>query len=109
MRVKVPKFPQHAAKLNKDNSPVMREAPVDKRMDAQALRKRAMEMQQGNMIQNIDMRNIFYEAGDPRRRNERLDSNLVHEDERAIANLPQQEYQTMFRGRRHQKMMNMDS
>lgn len=35
----------------------------------------------------LDLRNAFYEAGDPRRRLERADSKMVHYDRNATANL----------------------
>lgn len=41
-------------------------------------------------IKVMDLRNAFYQAGDPRRRLERLDSQLIGNDHSAIQNVPQE-------------------
>lgn len=35
------------------------------------------------------MRGVFYEEVDPRRRQERIDSNMIYEDQNAMSNLPE--------------------
>lgn len=63
----------------------------------------AKKMMHPLIAKTMDLRNLFYEAGDPRRRQERYDSTLVEPDNHAIANLPETGYQREFMGRRRDK------
>lgn len=51
------------------------------------------------IIRVMDLRNAYYEAGDPRRRLERLDSKLIGNDHSEIQNVPQSAKVTYFPGR----------
>lgn len=50
-------------------------------------------------IKVYDLRNAYYQAGDPCRRLERLDSQLIGNDRTEIQNVPQEAKVTYFPGR----------
>lgn len=50
-------------------------------------------------IKVYDLRNAYFQAGDPRRRLERLDSQLIGNDRTEIQNVPQEAKVTYFPGR----------
>ena len=52
-----------------------------------------------NVIKVYDLRNAYYQAGDPRRRLERLDGRLIGNDRTGIQNVPQDAKVTYFPGR----------
>lgn len=52
-----------------------------------------------HVIKVLDLRNAFFESGDPRRRLERLDSQLIGNDQTEIQNVPQKEKIAYFPGR----------
>lgn len=64
-----------------------------------------MASKKKSVVNIIDMRNAFYQAADPRRRLERLDSKLAGNDTRAFANCYPEAYQTYFPGSLGDKKM----
>lgn len=55
------------------------------------------------IIEALDMRNMYYEGVDPRRRIDRRNSHLAGKDENAFANCYPYGYQTYFPGRKREE------
>jgi hypothetical protein len=62
--------------------------------------RKSFAVHDGNTVVTVyDLRNAYFQAGDPRRRLERLDSQLIGNDRTEIQNVPQFTRVAYFPGR----------
>ncbi len=82
--------------MDQRDTPIQR---LNKRQLEQQTMRNRIESRETNAPLFIDARDAYFKAGDPARRLERADSNLVQPDYTAMSNCPPEGYQTYFPGR----------